>query len=59
MLKRYFGICVEEEITLNFKQIEEIEGRKLHSASKRADFWSDEKKVTKLLPILGKAKATN
>ena len=49
MLKRYFGICVEEEITLTFKQIEEIEGRKLHPASKRADFWSEEKKGHKTI----------
>ena len=49
MLKRYFGICVEEEITLTFKQIEEIEGRKLHHASKRADFWSEEKKCHKTI----------
>ena len=47
LLKRYFAICLEEKITLTFKQIEEIEGRKLHPASKRADFWSERKKTSK------------
>ena len=49
MLKRYIGICTEPRITLTFKQIEAIEGRKLHPASKREDFWSENKKGYKTI----------
>lgn len=47
LLKRYFGISIKERITLTFKQIEEIEGRKLHPASKTEAFWSEKKKTYK------------
>lgn len=44
LLKRFFEISIKKRITLTFKQIEEIEGRKLHPASKTAAFWSEQKK---------------
>ena len=49
MLKRYFSVCYEEKITLTFKQIEEIEGKKLHPASKKESFWSEKKKSYKTI----------
>lgn len=49
LLKRYFAISVENEITLTFKQIEEIEGKKLRPESKNAEFWSERKKSYKTI----------
>ncbi|MBR6013458.1 MAG: exodeoxyribonuclease III [Selenomonadaceae bacterium] len=49
LLKRYFAISVEEKITLTFKQIEEIEGKKLRPESKKAEFWLEQKKSYKTI----------
>lgn len=49
LLKRFFAVSVEEKIILTFKQIEKIEGRKLHAASKKAEFWSEKKKSYKTI----------
>lgn len=49
LLKRYFAFCIDEKITLTFKQIEEIEGRKLHPSSKKSEFWSEQRKGRKTI----------
>ena len=49
LLKRFFGISLEPQITLTFKQIEEIEGKKLRPESKNAEFWTERKKSYKTI----------
>ena len=44
MLKRYFEVCIKPRITLTFKQIEEIEQKKLHPASRQKEYWSEKNK---------------